>query len=229
LPHDRAFDGAAVAERGTTHAPAAIMHANPPAEHYPRESRSPPKPHATQRPLSGLTSTLARARLAEVGRNELPSQDRRTGLQLAGSVVREPMLLLLLLATALYWIFGDLTEAAALGTSVLAIIAITILQERRSERALDALRELASPRCRVLRDGDWRELDVRDVVPGDVVHIGEGDRAPADALLREGSPLTVDESLLTGESVPVVRTPDADAASLGRPGEVARRCSPVRS
>jgi len=172
-----------------------------------------------QAPLTGLTSTLARARLAEVGRNELPSQDRRTGIQLVGSVLREPMLLLLLLATALYWIFGDLAEAAALGVSVLAIIAITLVQERRSERALDALRELASPRCRVLRDGNWRELDVRDVVPGDLVHIGEGDRAPADALLREGSPLTIDESLLTGESVAVVRTPDANAASLGRPGE----------
>ena len=172
-----------------------------------------------QAPLTGLTSTLARARLAEVGRNELPSQDRRTRIQLVASVVREPMLLLLLLATALYWIFGDLAEAAALGVSVLAIVMITLVQERRSERALDALRELASPRCRALRDGSWRELDVRDLVPGDLVHIGEGDRAPADALLRDGSPLTVDESLLTGESVPVVRTPDANAASLGHPGE----------
>jgi Ca2+-transporting ATPase len=167
----------------------------------------------------GLTTASARARLAEVGRNEVPSRERRSGWQLAASVLREPMLLLLLLATALYFAFGDLTEAAALAVSVLAIVAITLIQERRTEHALDALRELASPRARVLRDGAWIELDARELVPGDLVHVGEGDRTPADALLREGSPLTVDESLLTGESVPVVRIPDPAATALGRPGE----------
>ncbi|MEP6860365.1 MAG: cation-translocating P-type ATPase [Deltaproteobacteria bacterium] len=169
--------------------------------------------------LSGLTTETARRRLAEVGPNELPSHDRRTRWQLVLGIVREPMLLLLLVATGLYVAFGDLAEAAALGVSVLVIVAITLVQERRTERALDALRELASPRARVLRDGAWREIDARALVPGDVVHVGEGDRAPADALLRDGTPLTIDESLLTGESVAVVRTPDAEVEALGRPGE----------
>lgn len=170
-------------------------------------------------PFSGLTTAVARTRLAEVGRNEVPSHDRRTGLQLIGEVLREPMLILLLVATGLYVAFGDRAEAAALGVSVLAIIAITFIQEHRTERALDALRELASPHARVLRDGAWQDIDVREVVPGDIAHVGEGDRAPADALLRNGTPLTVDESLLTGESVPVVRTPDTSMAALGQPGE----------
>src|SRR6185436_4103836 len=97
------------------------------------------------RDMTGLTSEVARRCLAEVGKNELPSRDRRTRWQLVIGVVREPMLLLLLCA------------------SVIAIIAITLLQERRSERALDALRELASPHARVLRDGAWRDLDAREL------------------------------------------------------------------
>jgi len=168
---------------------------------------------------SGLTTALARQRLAEVGPNELPGADRRTRWQLVFDVVREPMLLLLLVATGLYVVFGDVAEAAALGVSVLVIIAITLVQERRTERALDALRELASPRARALRDGAWSDLNARELVPGDVVHVGEGDRVPADAVLRAGTSLTVDESMLTGESVPVMRTPDAAADALGRPGE----------
>lgn len=169
--------------------------------------------------LPGLSSAEARTRLAAIGRNELPSRDHRTWLQLAGSVVREPMLLLLLLATGLYVAFGDHAEAAALGVSVLVIIAITLYQERRTERALDALRELATPHARVFRDGKWLDVDARELVPGDLVHVGEGDRAAADALLRAGSPLAIDESLLTGESVAVVRKPDREAKAIGRAGE----------
>jgi Ca2+-transporting ATPase len=169
--------------------------------------------------LSGMSSADVRERLARFGRNELPSRDRRSWLQLVGSVLREPMLLLLLLATAIYVVFGDLAEAAALGVSVLAIIAITLFQERRTERALDALRELATPHARVFRDHEWHVIDARDLVVGDLVHVGEGDRAAADGLLRAGSPLTIDESLLTGESVPVVRKPDRGATAIGQPGE----------
>jgi Ca2+-transporting ATPase len=166
-----------------------------------------------------LTSNEAARRLAAIGRNEMPSKDRRTALQRFVGVAREPMLLFLVVATALYVVLGDLAEAAALGASMLVIASITLVQERRTERALDALRELSSPRARVLRDGAWIALDARLLVPGDAIHVGEGDRVPADALLRAGTPLAIDESLLTGESVPVVRQPDAGAQSLGRPGD----------
>ena len=168
---------------------------------------------------SGLTSSEASDRRARFGRNELPSGDRRTVLTLVSSLAREPMLLLLLVAIAIYIAFGDLAEAAALGASVLVIVTITLVQEHRSERVLDALRDLASPHARVFRDGAWRDLDARELVPGDLFHAAEGDRVSADALLRSGTPITVDESLLTGESVPVVRKPEHDATSVGRPGE----------
>ena len=161
--------------------------------------------------LDGLTTTEATRRLSAHGRNELPSRERRGMARLALSIVKEPMFLLLVAASAIYLVFGDLAEALALAASVVAIIAIELIQQVRTESALAALRELASPTARVLRDGTWRVLDARELVPGDVVQVAEGDRVPADARLVEGTPLTVDESLLTGESVPVIRDPASGA------------------
>lgn len=167
---------------------------------------------------TGLTAAEVVRRRAAVGRNTLPRAERRGALRRLLGVVREPMIVLLVAATAIYIAFGDTAEAIALGASLLVIIGITLLQERRTERALDALRELASPHARVLRDGAWTDVDASELVPGDIIQIAEGDRVPADAILRAGTPATVDESLLTGESVPVVRVPDATATELGRPG-----------
>jgi P-type Ca2+ transporter type 2C len=87
--------------------------------------------------------------------------------------------------------------------SVFVVVAIALFQRRKTERALDALRELASPRARVLSDGAWQNIAARELVRGDVIVVREGDRVPADALLFESANLSVDESLLTGESVPV--------------------------
>ncbi|MGE3542721.1 MAG: cation-translocating P-type ATPase [Kofleriaceae bacterium] len=167
----------------------------------------------------GLSTATARARLLELGPNQLPTGAKQTWFQLIGSIVRQPMLLLLLAATAIYLGLGDASEALALAASVVAIITITATQEWRTEKALDALRDLASPQARVLRDGSWTTIDAREVVVDDVVQLAEGDRVPADLILRSGSPLTVDESLLTGESVPVVHYPNATAATISAPGE----------
>jgi Ca2+-transporting ATPase len=169
--------------------------------------------------LSGLSSDVARERLSRFGPNALQSPDRRSVGKMIASLASEPMLLLLGVATGLYIAFGDLAEAAALGASVLVIITITVFQERRTERALDALRELASPRAKVMRDGAWRDLDARELVPGDVFQLGEGMRVPADGLLRAGTSIAVDESLLTGESVPVIRDPDPATSTMEHPGE----------
>ena len=109
--------------------------------------------------LAGLTTEQARLALAEHGRNQLPSRDHKTRWQLVLGLFREPMLVLLLVAAGLYTAFGDLGEAIALAISVVAIVAITLVQERRTERALDALRELSSPHARVLRDGAWQRID----------------------------------------------------------------------
>ena len=133
-------------------------------------------------------------------------------------VVREPMFLMLVAAGALYLVMGSLGDALMLLGFVFVVMAITIVQERRTERALDALRDLSSPRALVIRGGIRRRIAGRDVARGDILVLSEGDRVPADAILRRAINLSVDESLLTGESVPVRKTPSSDAKSLERPG-----------
>nr|MBP8098112.1 HAD-IC family P-type ATPase [Arenimonas sp.] len=155
------------------------------------------------RTFQGLSSTEAAERLARDGPNLLPQPEQRAWWAIILNILREPMLLMLLSATAIYLLLGDPGEAAVLGASVLIVIALTAYQEQKSERALQALRELSSPRARVLRDGEARLVAGRDVVVGDVVLVAEGDRVPADARVFEEWDLQVDESMLTGESVPV--------------------------
>jgi Ca2+-transporting ATPase len=118
-------------------------------------------------------------------------------------VVREPMFLLLLVAATLYLVIGELGEGLLLAFFALVTVGLVVLQERRSEHALDALRALAAPQVRVLRDGQVQRIAARELVPGDVFLLAEGERVAADAVLREAGGLAVDESLLTGESVPV--------------------------
>jgi P-type Ca2+ transporter type 2C len=118
-------------------------------------------------------------------------------------VVREPMILMLLAASSIYFLLGDRREAVVLLFSVVVVIAISIVQNRRTESALRALRDLSSPRALVIRDGERKRIPGRDVVPGDVVVLSEGDRVAADGTLVAASDLSADESLLTGESVPV--------------------------
>jgi len=153
----------------------------------------------------GLTSAQAAERLAAEGPNRLPSAERRGTVAIAAEVVREPMLLLLVAAAGLYLAVGDLHEALVLAASILVVVAITVLQERKAERALDALRDLASPRALVVRDGEATRIAGAQVVRGDLLILGEGDRVPADAHLAPGAEVTLDESLLTGESLAVAK------------------------
>jgi Ca2+-transporting ATPase len=153
--------------------------------------------------LTGLTQAEAQARLAAEGANALPAREGHGLAALALGVVREPMFLLLIGAAAVYLVLGDLREALVLAASIVVVIAITVVQERRTERALEALRDLSSPRALVVRDGREVRIAGREVVRGDLLVLREGDRVAADARLAETHGLTVDESLLTGESVPV--------------------------
>ena len=113
---------------------------------------------------------------------------------------------MLLAAGAIYLILGDRNEAIVLLSSVLVVITISLFQNRRTERALQALRDLSSPRALVIRDGARRRIPGREVVPGDLLVLSEGDRVSADAAVLEESNLAADESLLTGESLPVRKT-----------------------
>ena len=168
--------------------------------------------------IAGLSDQEAAQRLTEEGPNELPTSRRRSVLAIAFEVVREPMFLLLVACGVVYLMTGEPKEAMMLLGFVFVIMGITITQERRTERALEALRDLSSPRALVIRGGRRLRIAGREVARGDWIVIAEGDRVPADAVLRFALNLSADESLLTGESVPVRKSESADAQKLDRSG-----------
>ncbi|HSD97412.1 MAG TPA: cation-translocating P-type ATPase [Sulfuricaulis sp.] len=168
--------------------------------------------------LSGLSGIEAVRRLKTDGYNELPSSKPRSLLVIALNVLREPMFLLLLVSGGLYLLLGDVREAMLLLFFVFIVIGITLYQERKTVRVLEALRDLSSPRARVIRDRQARRIPGREVVRGDILILGEGDRVPADARVLWCSNLSADESLLTGESVPVRKRAADSAPSVARPG-----------
>ena len=154
-------------------------------------------------PIQGISEELAQNRLKSEGYNELPQPDRRTPLRIVIEVIREPMLMLLLASGIIYMFLGDTTDALILVALATMSVVITVVQESRTERVLEALRDLTSPRALVIRDGERKRIAGREVVRGDIIVLGEGDRVPADAVLFQAHDLQADESLLTGESVPV--------------------------
>jgi Ca2+-transporting ATPase len=170
--------------------------------------------------LAGLTEQEAGRRLAADGLNELPAAGPRRLWQIAFEILREPMFGLLLAGGAVYVALGDLVSGSVLLAFASLSVSISIVQEIRSEKVLDALRAMTSPRALVIRDGRSRRIPGREVVRGDVVLVAEGNRIPADGVLLEARELLVDESMLTGESVAVAkraRGSDAEGKDL-RPG-----------
>ncbi len=168
--------------------------------------------------LRGLSGAEVRERIAAEGYNELPQSKKRGFFHIALEVLREPMFLLLLACGALYFLLGDHEEALMLLGFVVVVIGITLYQENKTEKALEALRDLSSPRALVIRDGEKTRIAGREVVRDDIALIAEGDRVPADAILLQSSNLLVDESLLTGESVPVRKKAWDGVSESGRPG-----------
>ena len=177
------------------------------------------------RSITGLTEEQAAERLATEGFNEIASAKPRNVLAIAWAVIKEPMLLLLVAAGVINLLiaFGTqeperLREAALLFVFVVVVIGITFYQERKTERALEALRDLSSPRALVIRGGVQHRVAGREVAREDVIMLVEGDRVPADAILLECVNLSVDESLLTGESVPVRKAKCSSETVMGAPG-----------
>ncbi|MDO8595222.1 MAG: cation-transporting P-type ATPase, partial [Sulfuricaulis sp.] len=166
----------------------------------------------------GLTSNEAAARFAADGPNELPAAAARDITRIALEVVRDPTFVLLLMAGTVYLILGDFHEAVLLLSFVVMIVGITVYQEHKTERALQALRELTSPRALVVRDGERMRIAGREVVRGDILLVTEGDRVPADAVLLSANDVLADESLLTGESVSVRKTAWDGVQQMTRPG-----------
>lgn len=155
--------------------------------------------------MRDLTSEEANKRLQQYGYNELVGSGPKNIWRIALEVIREPMFLLLIACGTLYMLLGDYREGIVLASSIFIIIAITFAQYRKTERSLEALRNLATPRALVIRDGKQTRIAGREVVPGDILVVHEGDRIAADATIVECTHLSVDESLLTGESMPVTK------------------------
>lgn len=137
--------------------------------------------------------------------NELPTAKSKNIGQIALEVFKEPMFILLLVCSSIYLLLGDYTEGIMLSASILIIIFITFYQYQKTERAIESLRQLSSPKAMVIRNGEMVKIPGREIVIGDIVLINEGDRIPADGILIHGTNLSVDESMLTGESIPVTK------------------------
>ena len=174
--------------------------------------------------IAGLDEREAARRLAEDGPNELEEAKPRSMWQIVFEVLKEPMFVLLLVCIVLCFVLQDFTEGGILSLFVFFIIGITIFQERKTERTLDALRGLSAPRAVVIRSGRQVTVPGREVVRGDTVLLKEGDSVPADMVVYWTLNLVVNESLLTGESVPVRKAPADDAeldaadGAMGVPG-----------
>ncbi|MFZ6849431.1 cation-translocating P-type ATPase [Undibacterium sp. RuRC25W] len=166
---------------------------------------------------TGLSAAEAQRRLLSDGGNTLPTARPRSVLGIAWGIVREPMFILLIACGSIYLVLGSRQDASILLGSVVIVMAMSFVQERKSERALEALRDLSSPRVLVLRDGKQQRIPGHEVVRGDIVFLAEGDRVPADLFLIDTQGMTIDESLLSGESVPVRKAKGSDAVARFAP------------
>ena len=170
--------------------------------------------------FGGLSADEAARRLAIHGPNELPRDKGKGILRIGWEVMREPMLLLLLAAGVINFLLAEPLDGSMLLASIVVVIGISLYQARKTENALAALRDLSAPRALVVRDGEHVRIPGVEVVEGDVVILAEGDRVPADAMLVDAVNMAVDESLLTGESVPVdkVAAVALSGLEIGQPG-----------
>jgi len=168
--------------------------------------------------ISGLTDDQVQEKQLRDGFNELPQKKSRNFWHLVLDILKEPMFLLLVACGTLYLLLGDVQEGLMLLGFVFFIMGIEFYQERKTEKALDALKELTSPRARVIRNGVELKIPSKEVVVDDLVVLTEGERIPADGLLLQSINIQVDESLLTGESVPVRKTEADGTEGEARPG-----------
>lgn len=153
--------------------------------------------------INGLTSSEAKRRQLSLGYNELPNREKKNLARIVFELITEPMIFLLLATVSIYFFLGDRNEALLLLLSVFGIIGIELYQNRKTEKSLEALRNLSSPISVVIRDGKQFTIPGRELVVGDIIILSEGSRVPSDATLISADNLLIDESMLTGESVAV--------------------------
>lgn len=168
--------------------------------------------------IKGVSRQVAAERFKQEGANELPSQKKKNIFAIMFDILREPMLLLLIGSGLIYLCLGEPKDALMLMSFVVVVVGITFYQEHKTEKALEALRDLSSPRALVIRDGEQKRIPGREVVREDIIVLREGDRVPADAVVISCENLSVDESLLTGESVSVRKSEWDGKEVSSRPG-----------
>jgi len=168
--------------------------------------------------LTGLTQQEAITKLKQDGLNELPSEKSRNIFLIFLKIIEEPMLLLLIACGVIYFLLGEPRDSIILFSCTTLVVGITFYQERKTERALEALKKLSNPKALVIRDSEKQLIPGTDLVVGDILIIKEGDRVPADAVVFSANNLTVDESLLTGESLAVRKSEWDQKMAAGRPG-----------
>lgn len=166
----------------------------------------------------GLSEIQAAERLKVDGPNELSRPDKKNAFSIVFKIITEPMILLLIACGTIYFFLGDVKESTILIGCIAVIIVITFYQENKTEKALEALKNLSSPRALVIRDGVKKRIAGREVVVGDIIILNEGDRVPADAILLSSANLEANESLLTGESLPVIKINGQTDSLLPKPG-----------
>jgi len=157
-------------------------------------------------PLQGLSPEQVTQSRTLHGSNQLYVRPKRALYHMLKEVATEPMFLLLVLACALYFAIGDRSDAWLMVGSVIFVTLIEIVQEFRSEKALSALQQLSQPRAVVIRQGRRIEIPVEEIVVDDLIAFAEGERIAADGLLLQQNDLSIDEAILTGESLPAVKS-----------------------
>ena len=177
---------------------------------------------------TGLSGDEAVRRLTRFGPNELEAGEGTSPWSLLLDQLKNVLILILLVAVALSAVLGHATEAVVITVIVLFAVLLGFVQEYRAERAIEALREMAAPTATVLRDGETVQIPAREVVPGDVLLLAAGDRAPADGRVIEVVNLQVEEAALTGESLPVEKQTDVIAETISPSATAATWSTPAR-
>jgi len=165
----------------------------------------------------GLTAIEAEARLSEYGQNEIAKKDKKPGFKILVEQFINPLVLVLVIASFVSFFLGEKTDTIIIILIVIVNALMGFIQEYRAEKTVRALRKLISQQAKIIRDGERSQIDAKQLVPGDIVYLNIGDIVPADIRLLHQDEMTIDESSLTGESVPVLKTTNITPESRDLP------------
>lgn len=165
--------------------------------------------------LKGLSSEQVIESRKNYGKNTLDKTDSKNFTRIFFDVLKEPMMILLTIACSIYFITGEVADGIIMLIAIFIVTGISIYQETKSENAIKSLKKLTQPLAHAVRNGKRTEIPYEDIVRGDIMIIEEGQRISADAIIIESNDLSIDESILTGESFPVEKIPGSDEVYMG--------------